>query len=195
MAKKGKGRKRTTKPSAKPGKRRATGAASGVGTAKGVGASTAEATGRTRKGTGAFQPGAFQTGVFQASEVKLSASTTPSETGLTVGRPEIGSPPLTINPALQPTQGAVEAPPAAVAAPQSGEANLQATSSLASNAIIIPAPIPVTPTVYPDSPQGTVIINNYITINRNGVEFLNFSTKLDALINQLNVAQMRLPVK
>jgi len=49
--------------------------------------------------------------------------------------------------------------------------------------IVIPAPIPITPTVYPDSPQGTVIVENYITINAQSVQ--NFNIQMDALVKQL----------
>lgn len=114
----------------------------------GVGAATAAATGSaaakgdaTAVSAAAFQRGAFQPDAFQTGGVEPSARNAPTETGLTVGRPEIGSPRLTINPALQSTQGAVEPAPAAVAPPQGGEANLGATSSLTADAIAIPAPI------------------------------------------------------
>jgi hypothetical protein len=89
--------------------------------------------------------------------------------------------------ALQSTRGVTEPPPAAVVAPQGGEAHLGATSSLRADTTLIPAPVPITPTVYPDSPQGAIIVQNYITINAESVEYKNFNIKMDALIKQLQI--------
>jgi hypothetical protein len=47
------------------------------------------------------------------------------------------------------------------------------------------APIQVAPTIYPDSPHGTVIVNNHITINIRTDEFIQFNTDFDLLIREL----------
>src|SRR5262249_12525791 len=110
---------------------------------------------------GAFQSGAFQSGAFQglppsASQRKLSA-------------------------AVQSTQGVViEPPPAAL--------NLSATPpevriqpvSVQVDGIVMPSPLPITPTVYPDSPQGTIIVQNHVTINIQSEEFSRFNKNIEA---------------
>ena len=64
--------------------------------------------------------------------------------------------------ALQSTQAVTEPPPAVVkTAALEGRIDL----SVRADAIIIPAPVPITPTVYPDIPQGMVIVQNHVTIN------------------------------
>ena len=54
------------------------------------------------------------------------------------------------------------------------------------DAIVIPAPVPITPTVYPDSPQGTITVQNHITINIQSAEFSRFDKNLEALIGELH---------
>lgn len=46
--------------------------------------------------------------------------------------------------------------------------------------------VPVTPTVYPDSPHGTIIVQNQITINIHSAEFIRFDKNLEALIGELH---------
>jgi len=75
------------------------------------------------------------------------------------------------------TQGVIEPPSAAT--------QFDGVGSVKADSFILPAPVPITPTVYPDSPQGTVIIQNYVTINGGSVEFKTFNTKMDALVKQL----------
>ena len=77
-----------------------------------------------------------------------------------------------LSPAVQSTVGEVSPSPA-----------LLGISTTFPEVIVIPAPIPITPTVYPDSPQGTVIVENYITINAQGVQ--SFNIQMDALVKQL----------
>ncbi|MGC2117089.1 MAG: hypothetical protein WA656_21400 [Pseudolabrys sp.] len=77
-----------------------------------------------------------------------------------------------LSPAVQSTVGEVSPSPA-----------LLGISTTSPEIIVIPAPIPITPTVYPDSPQGTVIVENYITINAQSVQ--NFNIQMDALVKQL----------
>jgi hypothetical protein len=48
--------------------------------------------------------------------------------------------------------------------------------------IHIRAPVPVTS----DSPQGAIIVQNYVTINGGSVEFRNFDTAMNGLVNQLS---------
>ena len=51
--------------------------------------------------------------------------------------------------------------------------------------IVIPAPVPVTPTVYPDRPQGTIIVQNHVTINFQSEEFRRFCHNFKSLIDDL----------
>ena len=100
-----------------------------------------------------------------------------------------------LSPAVQSTQGVIEPLPAAVSnapleeravsnAPleERIDARLQGVST---DAIVIPAPVPITPTVYPDSPQGTITVQNHITINIQSAEFSRFDKNLEALIGEL----------
>jgi hypothetical protein len=87
------------------------------------------------------------------------------------------------NAALQATRGVVEPPPTVVKTAALGE---RIDLSVRADAIVIPAPIPIKPTVYPDNPQETVIVQNfYGTINVGSVDFKNFNTTIDALVKQL----------
>ena|SRR5271166_1402410 len=59
-------------------------------------------------------------------------------------------------------------PPAGTDAPQpqqTGAATLTPEGELTSAADVLPAPIPVTPTVYPEHPNGAVTVVNFITVN------------------------------
>ena len=47
------------------------------------------------------------------------------------------------------------------------------------------APIPITPTLYPESPAGTVIVQNFITINIKSTNFKTFNATMDALVRKL----------
>jgi hypothetical protein len=46
------------------------------------------------------------------------------------------------------------------------------------------APIPIVPTVYPENPAGTVIVQNYITIDTQSTEFRELNAKLDELLGE-----------
>ena len=119
-----------------------------------------------RKGP-VFQPGVFQPGVFQ-------------------GLPPSGASQQKLSPALQSTQGVIEPPPAAVSnAPLEGRIDTRLQVSMRTDASVIPAPVPITPTVYPDSPQGTIIVQNYVTINVQRDEFSRFNKNVEALIGEL----------
>jgi hypothetical protein len=51
------------------------------------------------------------------------------------------------------------------------------------------APVPVTPTVYPDSPQAIeVTVQNHVRINLQSEEFRRFSNNIEALISELRVS-------
>jgi hypothetical protein len=91
-----------------------------------------------------------------------------------------------LSPAVQSTQGVIEPLPVSNA-PLEGrtDARLQGVSSMRADAIVIPAPVPITPTVYPDSPQGTITVQNHITINIQSAEFSRFDKNLEALIGEL----------
>ncbi len=131
-----------------------------VGT-DGVGASTAAATGNaTSAGAAIAGVGAFDIAARQNA---------------TSHKP---------NAALQSTQGAVEPPPAAVkTVPLEGRIDVR--SGLRADAIVIPAPVPITPTVYPDSPHGMIIVQNHVTINIQTDEFSRFNKNIEALIGEL----------
>jgi len=85
--------------------------------------------------------------------------------------------------AVQSTQGVTEPLPA----PLEGriDTRLQGVSGMRAEAVVIPAPVPITPTVYPDSPQGTITVQNHITINIQSAEFSRFDKNLEALIGEL----------
>ena len=94
-----------------------------------------------------------------------------------------------LSPAVQSTQGVIEPLPAAVSnAPLEGrtDARLQGVSSMRADAIVIPAPVPITPTVYPDSPQGTIIVQNHVTINLQSEAFSRFANNFESLIGELH---------
>ena len=63
------------------------------------------------------------------------------------------------------------------------------TSSLIADAVVIPAPVPVTPTVYPDSPGGTIIVHGNVTINFESADFKTFNVTMDALVKQMQVGR------
>ena len=118
----------------------------------------------------AFQSGAFQGLPPSASQRKLSTAvqSTAGEVspphalegaGVTTGPPEIGTPSMAVMPGA---------------------------SGLRADPFIMPSPVPVTPTVYPDSPQGTIIVQNYVTINIQSVEFSGFDKNLEGLIGELH---------
>jgi hypothetical protein len=148
-------KKRTAKRSTKAAKRRSS-------------------TKRVAAKRGVFQSGVFQPGVFQglppsASQQKLSAAvqSTAAEVnpphelkaeGLTTASPELGTPPLTV---------------------MAGAGGLRADS------LIVPPPVSIPPTIYPDSPQGTVIVQNHVTINIQSEEFSRFNKNIEALIGEL----------
>lgn len=85
--------------------------------------------------------------------------------------------------AVQSTQGVTEPLPA----PLEGriDTRLLGVSGMRAEAVVIPAPVPITPTVYPDSPQGTITVQNHITINIQSAEFSRFDKNLEALIGEL----------
>jgi hypothetical protein len=97
-----------------------------IGTATGVGAATAAATGNAVGAGAAAGAG--------AAIVAATGNTARTAIQTVTSRHEP-------NAALQSTQGVVEPPPAAVSAPQGGDAHLGGASSLTADAIVIPAPI------------------------------------------------------
>lgn len=94
--------------------------------------------------------------------------------GLAVDKPDIGSPSLTAVSAV-PIEGKLEVS--------------ENADRLEAEGIVFPPPTSVTPTVYPDSPDGKVIVHNNVTINIGSVEFKTFNTKMDALVKQLQVGR------
>jgi hypothetical protein len=89
---------------------------------------------------------------------------------------------------VQSTRGVIEPPPAAIAAPQGAQSHLGGSGGVRADTIHIRAPVPITPTVYPDSPQGTIIVQNFVTINGGSVEFRNFNSTMNGLVNRLSVS-------
>lgn len=96
-------------------------------------------------------------------------------------------------PALPPsitaaTMGVEVSPPAAALniTASAPDVHLQGVISMKADGFVLPAPIPVTPTVYPDTPHGTVIVQNYVTINIHSAEFSRFDKNLEALIGELH---------
>jgi hypothetical protein len=144
----------------------AKGEARGVGTASAIGASTAAGTGHAAgKGDAvgvseaALQPGAFQ-GLPPSAAVRSTAGET--------------KPP--------------EVPPGAgFRAPLPIPLGLGAGETVVSH-VPASASVPITPTVYPDSPQGTIIVQNYVTINVETNEFIQFNKNLEALIGELRLS-------
>jgi len=67
--------------------------------------------------------------------------------------------------ALRSTDGEVSPPPAAP--------------------FVLPKALPITPTIYPDSPHGAIIVQNHITINITTDEFRHFNTNFELLISEL----------
>ena len=66
-----------------------------------------------------------------------------------------------------------------------------ARAIIIADAVVIPAPVPVTPTVYPDSPDGKIIVHNHITINAASVDYKNFNIHMDALVKQLQAGRIK----
>jgi hypothetical protein len=114
---------------------------------------------------GAFQSGAFQSGAFQGLPPSASQQ-----------KP---------SPAVQSTIGEVSPPD--ISSTRTA-ANMAGAAGLDAGPFVLPAPVPITPTVYPDSPQGTIIVQNYVTINGGSVEFRNFDTTINGLVNRLSVS-------
>jgi hypothetical protein len=67
--------------------------------------------------------------------------------------------------------------------PQGGEAQFGGVGDTGIDTIQFAAPI--SPTFYTESPQGTVIVQNHVTINIQGVEFREFDKDMKALIGEL----------
>ena len=86
--------------------------------------------------------------------------------------------------AVQSTQGVTEPLPT----PLEGriDTRLQGVSGMRAEAVVIPAPVPITPTVYPDSPQGTIIVQNHVTINLQSEAFSRFANNFESLIGELH---------
>jgi hypothetical protein len=143
----------------------AKGQAGGDGTALGVGVATAAATGNAagtgrQKGVGAFGPG-FQRTAFQSAAVQSTIGEVEPSFPLRAGAHMIGPPPASLDLAMTPPGASV----------QSGGALMAGSSA--------------TPTIYPDSPQGSVIVQNYVTINIQGDEYRRFNNNIQALITEL----------
>ena len=134
MAKKGKSRKGTKRPT-KAGKR-------GRASARGKG--------------GAFQSTAFQQTAFDPTRYDIAASL------------------RKLSAAMRSTSGEVRPPSAPLD-----------ISTSPPEVRVVPPPGLITPTVYPDSPQGPLIIHNHITINIRTNEFKQFNTDFELLIREL----------
>lgn len=81
---------------------------------------------------------------------------------------------------LPPSQSAAT-PPAPVQVVE-----FSGAGALHADATVLPsAPVPIMPTLYPGELGGTVIVQNYITINVRSPVFRQSNTKLDELIDEL----------
>ena len=129
----------------------------------------------------AFQSGAFQGLPPSASQRKLSTAVQS-----TIGGAE---PPLPLRASAQTIE-----PPSAdlrvgTTAPEvriQGVGTLVAGSSAVDGTgFVLPAPVAITPTAYPDSPQGAIIVQNHVTINIRSNEFGQFNKNMEALIAEL----------
>jgi hypothetical protein len=63
--------------------------------------------------------------------------------------------------------------------------NIAAIASSTTQTVPVPPPQPITPTVYPGEPSGTVIVQNQITINVHSTDFRKFEAKLDELLEAI----------
>jgi hypothetical protein len=115
---------------------------------------------------GAFQSGEFQSGAFQGLPPSASQR-----------KP---------SPAVQSTVGEVSPPDiSSTRTGRTAAANMAGAGGLDGGAFVLPAPVPITPTVYPDSPRGTIIVQHHVTIDIKGVEFREFNRQMEALIGEL----------
>jgi hypothetical protein len=112
-----------------------------------------------------FKPASFDPTPYQtaASRRKLSAAVQ-STTG------ETEPPPPTAGPTIEPPTASTEI-----------------SSTSPEVRVVVPPPGLITPTIYPDSPDGKIIVHNYITINAESVNYKNFNITADALVKQLQV--------
>lgn len=53
-------------------------------------------------------------------------------------------------------------------------------------AFVQPQPIPVVPTIYPDTPEGPIVVHNHITINVNSPAFIRFDGNIGSIIRNLS---------
>jgi hypothetical protein len=82
--------------------------------------------------------------------------------------------------------GEVSPPPAALEITTTPpDVEMRGTSGWKADTFVLPKPVPITPTVYPDSPHGTVIVNDHVTINIRTEEFIRFNTEIELLIREL----------
>ena len=78
-------------------------------------------------------------------------------------------------------------PPVALRAGAHADLGLSTTGVVfRASGTVTPPPVSIVPTIYPDSPQGPVIVQNHITINIQSAEFSRFDKNLEALIGELN---------
>jgi hypothetical protein len=61
-------------------------------------------------------------------------------------------------------------------------ATMAGSGGLAGDVTVVPAPILIVPTIYPQEPSGEVIVHNHITINLRRAEFGELNEKLDEII-------------
>ena len=65
------------------------------------------------------------------------------------------------------------------------EASPAGSGTIEIAAFVRPAPAAITPTIYPDSPQGMVIVQNHVLINVQTDEFARFNKNMEGLIGEL----------
>ena len=80
-------------------------------------------------------------------------------------------------------QPIIETPPPA---PIDGKLEVSEDADrLEAEGIVFAPPIPITPTIYPDSPDGKIIVHNHITINIESFDFRQFDSVMEDLVAKL----------
>jgi hypothetical protein len=64
-------------------------------------------------------------------------------------------------------------------------AALEGTGGLSATPDVLPAPISIFPTVYPQEPSGTITVQNYITINVHGADFHTLENTMGQLLAEM----------
>ena len=122
-----------------------------------------------------YQIAARQRGLSAAVQATIGGAETPLPLRAGTGEYRLNQPIIETPP-----------PPAISAAPIDGKLEVSEDADrLEAEGIVFPPPIPITPTIYPDSPDGKIIVHNHITINIESVEFGQFDSVMEELVTKL----------